>query len=95
VDAEGAEALRRRIEQQTHWRQAEAVRDGRQPAVDPDSDELAGVHDGIRLYTPRTTHGEVVHPCKRLVDGVWVSETLAQHEAEARRSPPDVISRVA
>ena len=63
--------LRRRIEQQAHWRQAEAVRDGRQPPVDPDSDGLQLVGEGIRLYTPRVNHGGLVYVCKRLVDGVW------------------------
>ena len=50
MDAAGAEELRKRLEEQQHWRQAEAVRDGRQPATDPDSFELEEIGDGVRRY---------------------------------------------
>ena len=51
MDAAGAELIRQRIEQHEHWRQAQAVRDGSQSAVDPDRDqllELGDVHAGLR-----------------------------------------------
>jgi hypothetical protein len=76
VDAAGAVELRWRIEQQQHWRQAEAVRDGRQPAMDPDSEDLEGVGDGIRIYSVRFTGEGRLRICKRLVDGVWEHGTL-------------------
>ena len=50
MDAAGAGELQRRIEEHQHWRQAEAVRDGRQPAADPDAQELEEIGDGLRLY---------------------------------------------
>ena len=50
MDSNSAKALQRRIEQQQHWRQAEAVRDGRQPATDPDAAALIQIADGIRVY---------------------------------------------
>ena len=40
MDAAGAGELRKRLEQQEHWRQADAVRDGRQLPSDPDVQEL-------------------------------------------------------
>jgi hypothetical protein len=78
MDPAGAKRLRWRIEQQQHWRQAEAVLDGRQPGVDPDGVELVRVGEGIRLYAPRLTHGTLVYVCKRLVDGVWELGTLEE-----------------
>src|SRR5690349_517733 len=50
MDAAGAGELQKRIEEHQHWREAEAVRDGRQPAVDPDAQELEEIRDGMRLY---------------------------------------------
>jgi hypothetical protein len=76
VDAAGAESLRWRIEQQQHWRLAEAVLDGRQPSMDPDSEDLISVGDGIRIYSERHTRNGTMHLCKRLVDGVWEHGTL-------------------
>jgi hypothetical protein len=71
VDAAGAASLRWRIEQQQHWRQAQAVLDGRQPSVDPDMEQLVSVAEGIRIYSePRTSEGHL-RTCKRLVEGVW------------------------
>jgi hypothetical protein len=72
MDARGAEHLRRRIEQHQHWRQAQAVRDGLQPAMDPDADELVELRDKIRIYRDRHT--------KRLVNGWWHAHGL-QREA--------------
>ena len=76
MDAAGAEWLRWRIEQQQHWRKAEAVLDGRQPAVDPDTDDLVSIGEGIRIYSQRHTRDGVIHLCKRLVNGVWEHGTI-------------------
>lgn len=78
MDAGGAEALRWQLEQQANWREAEAVREGRQPPVDPDRDHLVGIQDGMRLYAPRAVRGEVVRLCKRLIDGVWMNGMLTE-----------------
>ena len=78
MDAAGAGELQRRIEEHQHWLQAEAVRDGRQPAADPDAQELEEIRDGIRLYgweeqsTVDGTAARVsLRVVKRLVDGHW------------------------
>ena len=71
MDAAGAASLRRRLEEQEHWRQADAVRDGRQPRVDPDKDELVSLGDGIRVYSLLRTRGPARRWCKRLVEGLW------------------------
>ena len=86
MDANGSDELRRRIEQQQHWRQAEAVRDGRQAATDPDADALTELGEGIRIYgserVTRLVHGEAALVtetfAKRLVDGWWHGEVLEQ-----------------
>ena len=79
MDAAGAEELRKRIEEQRHWEQAEAVRDGRQSATDPDSFELEELVDGVRYYG-REEQVTVVDGrrslvtyrlTKALVDGWW------------------------
>ena len=71
MDAAGAEKLRWRIEQQQHWRYAEAVLDGRQPSVDPDLAELEEFGEGLRIYSPRLTRNGRARVCKRLIKGVW------------------------
>ena len=76
MDAAGAAKLRWRIEQQQHWRQAQAVLDGRQPSVDPHMEELVSVGDGIRIYEERHPSAGKLRLCKRLVDGVWENGTL-------------------
>jgi hypothetical protein len=78
VDAAGAESLRLRIEQQQHWRQAEAVLDGRQPTVDPDMDDLVSLGDGIRVYSERFTSEGPMRLCKRLVSGLWEHGTTTE-----------------
>lgn len=78
MDAAGAASLRWRIEQQQHWRQAEAVLDGRQPTVDPDMDDLVSLGDGIRVYSERFTSEGRMRLCKRLVAGVWEHGTIAE-----------------
>jgi hypothetical protein len=59
--------LQRRIEQQQHWRQADAVRDGREPASDPDAADLVEWGGELRRY--EASGGRMF--VKRLVDGVW------------------------
>jgi hypothetical protein len=79
VHADGARLLAERIAQHQHWRQAEAVRARRQPAVDPDADALEEMYDGVRVYgreTQRTTvNGQIAvvahRLVKRLVQGYW------------------------
>ena len=66
MDVSGAEALRLRIEQQQHWHQAAAVRDGRQAWVDPDSRALKELRGGERLY-----HDEIGAFAKQLIAGAW------------------------
>lgn len=79
MDAHGARELRKRLDQQKHWRLAEAVQTGRLPATDPDTSALEEIGDGIRLYR-RESHDETVEGrraqvtrrlVKRLVDGWW------------------------
>jgi hypothetical protein len=67
VDAEGAQHLRRAIEQHQHWQRAAAVRDGRQAPRDPDVSELVEFTDAFRRY--RSRDGRVFE--KRLLDGCW------------------------
>ncbi len=80
MDSKGAQTLRARLEQQEHWRQADAVQRGEQPAIDPDAWDLEGLTEGLRLYSIREEHRELVdgRPAlviqrltKRLVDGRW------------------------
>ncbi len=77
MDGAGAEVLARSIEQHTHWRQAEAVLDGRLPARDPDRESLVSVGRGIRVYAHQVTRdGNALRLCKRLVDGIWEPGTI-------------------
>ena len=80
MDATGARRLHARLEDQAHWRRAEAVVRGEQPRVDPDAHDLEETGDGIRLYATREEHRRVVdgvpslvieRMTKRLVDGFW------------------------
>ncbi len=71
MDAAGAQSLKKRLEQQQHWQQAEAVREGRQLPVDPDGDEVEALGEGIRVYSLRGPNAEPQRVYKRLVDGKW------------------------
>ena len=68
MDALGAQHLRRSVDQQRHWRQAAAVREGRQPLRDPDVSHLVEFDGARRRY--RSRDGYVFE--KRLLDGCWV-----------------------
>jgi hypothetical protein len=70
----GAGELERRIAEHAHWRLAEAVRDGRQSATDPDASRLIELGDSVRLYGPETPGIQANGAGgfeKRLVDGWW------------------------
>jgi hypothetical protein len=67
MDAKGALHLRRAIEQQEHWTQAPAVREGRQAVRDPDIANLVELGDALRRY--RGADGQEY--TKRLVNGRW------------------------
>ena len=79
MDAAGARILSRRLAEQAHWEQAEAVRTGAAPRTDPDALDLTELHEGLRVYgtdaVTRIVDGQeaVVERrfCKRLVDGDW------------------------
>ena len=82
MDVAGAQELQKRLEQQAHWRQAEAVREGRQPRTDPDVLELEELGTGVRFYRrePERTSfdgsraGATLRVAKRLVGGYWKTE---------------------
>lgn len=75
MDTNGARHLAVRIAQQQQWELAQAVRDGRQPASDPDGGQLEVIGDGCRLYATEVTNGAngptVQRFLKTLVDGSW------------------------
>lgn len=76
--------LRWRIEQQQQWRLADAVLDGRQPAVDPDIANLESFERDLRVYTGRM-RDRTTHLCKRLIDGIWENGTLEAPRANDER----------
>ena len=78
-------ALSFRLAQQEHWQQAEAVREGRQPNVDPDGAHLQAFDTGLRVYRPREVHKTIAGhrelvpewPIKRLeANGFWENELV-------------------
>lgn len=85
MDAAGAELVRQRIEAHENWRMASAVLDGRQPATDPDREQLVEFTDGLRVYASHERHELVegqhaltsYRVTKRLVNGVWEREVIA------------------
>jgi hypothetical protein len=83
MDAVGAQELRKRLDEQENWRAADAVRDGRQPATDPEATDLEEIGDGVRLYSTRERRQERLEEgpalvtrrlVKRLVDGCWQTD---------------------
>jgi len=87
----GAEAITFRVEQQAQWEQAEAVRDGTLPRIDPDGVDLAEIEEGIRIYrshdVPGTMDGRPAilsqRLIKRLANGNWENDV----EVESYRYP--------
>jgi len=63
-------ALQVRLEQQRQWERAAAVRDGKQPAIDPDSHRLIELRSSERVY--RADVGTYI---KRLAGGWWRIES--------------------
>jgi hypothetical protein len=74
MDVAGARLLRQAIEQHEHWNRAEAVRDGRQSARDPNAAQLIELDGAIRRY--RGGDGRVFE--KRLRDGRWLVFALTE-----------------
>jgi len=93
VERVGAEAVTFRVAQQTHWEQAEAVGDGRQPRIDPDGIELEEIDEGIGIYrsheVPGTMDGRPAilsqHLVKRLANGEWENDV----EVDCYRYPDE------
>ena len=77
MDASGARSLSQRIAQHEQWCAAEAVRNGRQAAADPDQNELVAIGDGIRIYGADFA-GAGERMCKRLLDGYWLPGVIAE-----------------
>lgn len=75
MDVAGARTLRAKIEdrQRRHWRQALAVREGRQDVEDPDAEYLVRCAETVREYEPSPGRRYV----KQLVDGRWVTVASA------------------
>lgn len=75
MDTNGARHLAVRIAQQEHWELAQAVREGRQPASDPDREQLEALGEGCRIYATHITDGQngttVERFLKTLVDDSW------------------------
>jgi hypothetical protein len=75
-----------RLAQQEQWRQARAVRIGRQPAIDPDGHALETFRPGVRYYRERREfalhEGETAMVIrrhrKRLIDDVWEDEVSVE-----------------
>jgi hypothetical protein len=93
VDPAGAQSLRKRLEQQAHWQQAEAVRDGRQLPTDPDGDYLEELGDGIRIYSSGNRGSDFRRVCKRLVDGRWRHDVLRDPAEHCKSVTP--VGRIA
>jgi hypothetical protein len=93
IERTGAEALNFRIAQQENWEQAEAVREGRQPRIDPDGIELQDIDEGLRIYRSHEVRGTMDRRpailsqrlVKRLANGLWESEIEVVNYRYARR----------
>ena len=90
MDAAGAAALRRRLEEQQHWREAQAVRDGRQPCVDPDRAELIELGDGYRLYSFIGAGRRIVR--KSLAGEFWQFEAIGPADGRGNAQPQGACS---
>jgi len=92
MDVAGAQELQKRLEQQAHWLQAEAVREGRQPRTDPDVLELEELGTGVRFYRREPERasfdgsraGATLRVAKRLVGGYWKTEIEIEVETDGR-----------
>jgi hypothetical protein len=87
MDITGAQVLSERLAQQEQWREARAVRLGRQPSFDPDGWALESFADGVRIYRCEQRleqrDGRSTWVTQRvrkiLVDGVWESEVVVEN----------------
>lgn len=90
MDAAGARELTKRLAEQEQWREAPAVRDGRQPPTDRDAQQLEEVADAVRYYGRETSQTLVdgqpalvtSRMIKRLVGDFW--ETSFEEESVQR-----------
>jgi len=86
MDAAGGKILRTRIAER-QWSLGAAVREGRQPSVDPDASALEVVDGDLRIYRLETVSMVVDgrpanvrrYLTKRLVDGAWESSFVVEH----------------
>ena len=85
IAPEVSNALAFRLAQQEHWEQSQAVREGRQPRVDPDGIHLEAFDSTLRVYRSREVHRTLPGgralvsewPIKRLEDtGFWENDIL-------------------
>jgi hypothetical protein len=102
MNAPRVRTLNERIAEQEHWRQADAVRQGLQPNIDPDGGHLVGTEEGLRIYDIREQQRQTIEGraalvtqrmTKRLVDGWWetsyVEESVQQFGDPPGRSSAD------
>ena len=95
MDVAGAEALAARIAQQKQWREAVAVRNGTQPAVDPDGHALESIRPGVRIYRAERRleayEGRTSTVTRRLrkflVDGSWDAEWAVENVESVAQEP--------
>jgi hypothetical protein len=73
LDVNGAAHLERAIAQHQHWRLSERVRNGNEPASDPDAADLVEFGGAMRYYEP--PRGRPFR--KRLSNGGWLHEGRA------------------
>jgi hypothetical protein len=80
MNAPRVKTLNERIAEQEHWRQADAVRRGLQPNIDPDAWQLVETRESLRIYDIREQQRQTIDDrpalvtqrmTKRLVDGWW------------------------
>jgi hypothetical protein len=90
-----AETLSLRLTEQEHWQQAESVRDGRQPLIDPDGPDLEEIDHGVRQYCLHDVEGEMdglpavitQRLVKRMMAGIWTTEIVIDSYRRADGPP--------
>ena len=99
MNAPRVKTLNERIAEQEHWRQADAVRQGLQPNIDPDSWHLVETGEGVRVYDIREQQRQTIEGLpslvtqrmtKRLVNGWWETSYVresVQHFGDAPGPP--------
>lgn len=102
MNAPRVKTLNERIAEQEHWRQADAVRRGLQPNIDPDAWNLVETGETLRTYDVREQQRQIVdgrpalvtqRMTKRLVNGWWetvyVQESVQHFGDPPTRTSPD------